>query len=39
MKRLFFLGILFLGLLFPMRITAQVQEMQQLILNIEKFKN
>lgn len=37
MKKLLIIGILFVGLLFPSRVNAQVQEMQQLILNIEKL--
>lgn len=37
MKKILIIGILFIGLLFPHRITAQKQEIQQLILNIEKL--
>lgn len=37
MKKLLIIGIVFVGLLFPYRVNAQVQEMQQLILNIEKL--
>ena len=37
MKKLLITGIVFIGLLFPSQITAQEQEMQQLILNIEKL--
>jgi hypothetical protein len=37
MKKILIIGILFIGLLFPYRITAQKQEIQQLILNIEKL--
>lgn len=37
MKKLLITGIMFVGLLFPFRVNAQVQEMQQLILNIEKL--
>ncbi|MEL1254054.1 TerB family tellurite resistance protein [Flavobacterium sp. DGU38] len=37
MKKLLIIGIVFTGLLFPSPITAQKQEIQQLILNIEKL--
>lgn len=37
MKKLLIIGIVFVGLLFPCKVTAQAQEMQQLILNIEKL--
>lgn len=37
MKKLLIIGIVFTGLLFPSQITAQKQEIQQLILNIEKL--
>lgn len=37
MKKLLITGIVFIVLLFPYRITAQSQEIQQLILNIEKL--
>jgi DNA repair ATPase RecN len=37
MKKLLIIGIVFTGLLFPLQITAQKQEIQQLILNIEKL--
>lgn len=37
MKKLLIIGIVFIGLLVPSRVTAQAQEMQQLILNIEKL--
>ena len=37
MKKLLITGIVFIGLLFPSQITAQKQEIQQLILNIEKL--
>lgn len=37
MKKIFIMGIVFLGLLFPCRVTAQAQEMEQLVLNIEKL--
>jgi DNA repair ATPase RecN len=37
MKKLLITGIVFVGLLFPSRVNAQAQEMQQLILNIEKL--
>ena len=37
MKKLLITGIVFIGLLFPSPITAQKQEIQQLILNIEKL--
>ena len=37
MKKLLITGIVFIGLLFPSRLTAQKQEIQQLILNIEKL--
>jgi DNA repair ATPase RecN len=37
MKKILITGIVFVGLLFPSRINAQAQEMQQLILNIEKL--
>ena len=37
MKKLLIIGILLLGLFFPARLTAQSQEMQQLLLNIEKL--
>jgi DNA repair ATPase RecN len=37
MKKLLITGIVFIVLLFPSRITAQAQEIQQLILNIEKL--
>lgn len=37
MKKLLIIGVVFVGLLFPSRINAQAQEMQQLILNIEKL--
>ena len=37
MKRIVIIGIVFVGLLLPSRVAAQAQEMQQLILNIEKL--
>lgn len=37
MKKLLIIGIVFTTLLFPAQITAQKQEIQQLILNIEKL--
>lgn len=37
MKKLLIIGIVFVGLLAPSKATAQAQEMQQLILNIEKL--
>ena len=37
MKKTLIIGILLLGLFFPTRLTAQSQEMQQLLLNIEKL--
>jgi DNA repair ATPase RecN len=37
MKKLVIIGIVFVGLLLPSKVTAQAQEMQQLILNIEKL--
>lgn len=37
MKKLLIIGIVFVGLLLPSKVTAQAQEMQQLILNIEKL--
>lgn len=37
MKKLLITGIVFIVLLFPCRIAAQAQEIQQLILNIEKL--
>lgn len=37
MKKLLIIGIVFVGLLFPSKVNAQAQEMQQLILNIEKL--
>ncbi|MBG6061558.1 DNA repair ATPase RecN [Flavobacterium sp. CG_9.1] len=37
MKKIVITGILLVGLLLPTKITAQAQEMQQLILNIEKL--
>jgi hypothetical protein len=37
MRKLVIIGIVFLGVLVPNRVTAQAQEMQQLILNIEKL--
>lgn len=37
MKKILITGIVFVGLLFPSRVNAQAQEMQQLILNIEKL--
>lgn len=37
MKKIVITGILLVGLLLPTRVTAQAQEMQQLILNIEKL--
>ncbi|KFF13745.1 hypothetical protein [Flavobacterium hydatis] len=37
MKKLVITGIVFVVFLFPLRATAQMQEMQQLILNIEKL--
>jgi DNA repair ATPase RecN len=37
MKKLLIIGIVFVGLLAPSKVTAQAQEMQQLILNIEKL--
>jgi DNA repair ATPase RecN len=37
MKKLLIIGIVFVGLVFPFRVNAQAQEMQQLILNIEKL--
>ncbi|WP_426092860.1 TerB family tellurite resistance protein [Flavobacterium sp. DSR3-2] len=37
MKRLLIVLIMLVGLLFPSRVAAQSQEMQQLILNIEKL--
>ncbi|KFF16583.1 hypothetical protein [Flavobacterium hydatis] len=37
MKKLLIIGVSFIVLLFPSRLTAQKQEIQQLILNIEKL--
>jgi DNA repair ATPase RecN len=37
MKRLIIIGIVFVCVLIPSKVTAQAQEMQQLILNIEKL--
>lgn len=37
MKRLLILGIIAMGMLFPYSASSQVQEMQQLLLNIEKL--
>lgn len=37
MKKILIFGILFLSLFFPPRLAAQSQEMQQLLLNIEKL--
>jgi DNA repair ATPase RecN len=37
MKRLLILGIITMGMLFPYSASAQSQEMQQLLLNIEKL--
>jgi hypothetical protein len=37
MKKLFIVGIALVGLFLPSRISAQSQEMQQLLLNIEKL--
>ncbi|MFV8342076.1 TerB family tellurite resistance protein [Flavobacterium sp. XS2P39] len=37
MKRLLILGIILMGMLFPCNVSAQSQEMQQLLLNIEKL--
>lgn len=37
MKKILIVGILLVGLLLPSKVTAQAQEMQQLILNIEKL--
>lgn len=37
MKKIIIIGILFLSLFFPPRLAAQSQEMQQLLLNIEKL--
>ena len=37
MKKIVITGILLVGLLLPSKVTAQEQEMQQLILNIEKL--
>jgi DNA repair ATPase RecN len=37
MKKVLIIGIVFLGLVFPSKVNAQAQEMQQLILNIEKL--
>ena len=37
MKKILIIGILFLGLLVPHKMLAQKQEIQQLILNIEKL--
>ncbi|WP_348823350.1 TerB family tellurite resistance protein [Flavobacterium aestuarii] len=37
MKKLLIIGVVFVGLVFPFRVNAQAQEMQQLILNIEKL--
>ena len=37
MKKLLIIGIVLVGLLLPSKVTAQAQEMQQLILNIEKL--
>jgi hypothetical protein len=37
MKKLLIIGIVLIGLVFPSRMTAQKQEIQQLILNIEKL--
>lgn len=37
MKKTLIVGILIIGLLLPSKVTAQAQEMQQLILNIEKL--
>jgi DNA repair ATPase RecN len=37
MKKIVIIGIVFVGLLLPAKVTAQAQEMQQLILNIEKL--
>ena len=37
MKKILIIGIVFVGLVLPAKVTAQAQEMQQLILNIEKL--
>ncbi|KIA82444.1 hypothetical protein [Flavobacterium sp. AED] len=37
MKKILIIGIVLVGLLLPLKVTAQAQEMQQLILNIEKL--
>ncbi|WP_367753758.1 TerB family tellurite resistance protein [Flavobacterium sp. WC2430] len=37
MKKIIIIGIFFLSLFFPPRLAAQSQEMQQLLLNIEKL--
>ena len=37
MKKTLIIGVLFLSLFFPPRLAAQSQEMQQLLLNIEKL--
>ena len=37
MKKIVIIGIVLVGLLLPSKVTAQAQEMQQLILNIEKL--
>lgn len=37
MKKLLIIGFVFIGIVFPNRVSAQSQEMQQLILNIEKL--
>ena len=37
MKKILIIGIVLVGLLLPSKVTAQAQEMQQLILNIEKL--
>jgi DNA repair ATPase RecN len=37
MKKTVIIGIVFVGLLLPSKVAAQAQEMQQLILNIEKL--
>ena len=37
MKKIIIIGLFFMGFFFPSRISAQSQEMQQLLLNIEKL--
>ncbi|RTY78823.1 TerB family tellurite resistance protein [Flavobacterium sp. LS1P28] len=37
MKKILIIGIVIIGLLLPSKVTAQAQEMQQLILNLEKL--